>query len=487
MSALLVLTAGQTDVQLVRGDTRSELKKEACAALHDEIERRRDWCLVSPPASKAGTPSDQLPDGQFELCTPKLDAVWRHLEERGVPISRALIFGTRRDPGFDRAEPRFAGEIMRRRLLDLGVRDVECVNVLTGCQRLEDPSEPRDAVIRRDVVRQIEEAVRHRVRGVGRAIIAPTGGLPAMGSLIEEVVRLFVEPGAKVDLLEVADGSKADPPMVDRAVQRLWVPEPAASFQARRYALDLIQKGNLLGAWGAVQHLHADEHERRWTRVIEWLACFAASLPMPDACDLRVLIHPRMAVRAALRVELALRAGDVPRAVHGTVAFFESALWDHMGGRVTRHPDPTKRRIFLVEPDPSPDLVRRGDGSEKDRQRPFERVDGVGFRIYDDDACANRLAKHFLKRDALLKLGQAISKVRDLRNDVAHNEPTPDLMNEARRRMQEVGLWSPSDSFLDQAMVRDEMADYGLDSPEALYATLIGEVQSRLLAPGAEQ
>jgi len=36
-----------------------------------------------------------------------------------------------------------------------------------------------------------------------------------------------------------------------------------------------------------------------------------------------------MAVRAALRVELALRAGDIPRAVHGTVAFFEAALWSN--------------------------------------------------------------------------------------------------------------------------------------------------------------
>jgi hypothetical protein len=62
--------------------------------------------------------------------------------------------------------------------------------------------------------------------------------------------------------------------------------------------------------------------------VIKWLAHFAASLPLPTACDLAVLSHERMAVRAALRVELALRAGDIPRAVHGTVAFLEAALWD---------------------------------------------------------------------------------------------------------------------------------------------------------------
>ncbi|HLH72746.1 MAG TPA: hypothetical protein VKX96_05635 [Chloroflexota bacterium] len=61
---------------------------------------------------------------------------------------------------------------------------------------------------------------------------------------------------------------------------------------------------------------------------MKWLADFAASLPIPDECDIDLLKHPRMAVRAALRVELALLAGDIPRAVHGTVAFFEAAFWD---------------------------------------------------------------------------------------------------------------------------------------------------------------
>ncbi|MBN2055217.1 hypothetical protein JW905_09865 [bacterium] len=53
-----------------------------------------------------------------------------------------------------------------------------------------------------------------------------------------------------------------------------------------------------------------DKIERRWTQTVEWLARFATSLPMPSECDVPALKHPLMAVRAALRVELALRAGD---------------------------------------------------------------------------------------------------------------------------------------------------------------------------------
>ena len=107
---------------------------------------------------------------------------------------------------------------------------------------------------------------------------------------------------------------------------------------------------------------------------------FAASLPMPRACDIDILKHERMSIRAALRVELALRAGDIPRAVHGTVAFFESALWDRLKPRLTRHDDLTKRRLYKVDPTPADSLIRKGDGSAEDRKQPFEvaeEIDGV--------------------------------------------------------------------------------------------------------------
>jgi hypothetical protein len=42
------------------------------------------------------------------------------------------------------------------------------------------------------------------------------------------------------------------------------------------------------------------------------------------------------------------------------------------------------------------------------------------------------------------------SSIRELRNDVAHNEPTPDLMNKARTCMQAAALWSTTDTFLNQ-------------------------------------
>lgn len=104
----------------------------------------------------------------------------------------------------------------------------------------------------------------------------------------------------------------------------------------------LIEKGNLLGAWGAVSHLEGTPRQK-WTQVIKWLSQFASSLPfeppLPQDSDLAVLSHRRMAVRAALRIELALRAGEIARAVHGTVAFFEAALWDKLLEHFERDPN----------------------------------------------------------------------------------------------------------------------------------------------------
>src|SRR6185437_7272608 len=113
--------------------------------------------------------------------------------------------------------------------------------------------------------------------------------------------------------------------------------------------------------------------------------------------------------------------------VHGTVALFESALWDHLGPHLIRHSDPKKRRLYRVDPGPNEDLIRRGDGSDKDRGRPFQIADEADnirwYWVFDDDVCAIRLAKHYLRQPSLQKLGQAVSNIRELRNDVAHNEP----------------------------------------------------------------
>lgn len=495
MTTLLVLTVGQSDVQLVVDDARRELSKRRCADLHDEIQQRvGGWRLVDSPAPKAEAEVDALPSGELPLCTPKLDAVLCYLDAQGVAPTAALVLETRRDAMAAPGDPRFAGAVLETRLREKGVERIFRRAYLEGTERLENRDQPRDAVIRREVVRRLEQAVREVIETVkpSRVVVATTGGFPAVSDLVEEIVRLYAS--TPVDALEVADGAKADPPTGDRAVARTSIPEPLTSFQARRRALDLIAKGNLLGAWAMAEPLHGDETERAWTQVIEWLACFASSLPMPESCDIPILTHKRMAVRAALRVEFALRAGDIPRAVHGTVAFFEAALRDHLDERFERSSDPNKRRYFRLkssaEPPTGDKLLRKGDGSEEDRKRPFEvkeTLDGIAWYWIDEgDAPAGRLAKYYLKREGLAKLATALSRVRELRNDVAHNEPTPQLMQDARGRMNEACLWSKEDQFLTQDLVRNVLSELGVSEPQNLCEGLISTVRNRLLGGGHE-
>jgi hypothetical protein len=483
MKTLLIMTVGQTDVQLVKDDQRHKFDGYTCGKLHDNI-KERSWSVVDAPKARSRDLIKELPEGDLTLCTPKLDAVLAHFGN--ARPSSALILETNRQ---DERDPRLAGEVMARRLNDRDVKPVTRVAFLTENEQLEDPSNDVDAVVRRSVVTTISDAIAKQVEPLRRddkVYVATTGGLAAANEITTELVRLHSVGGPVVIALKVPDGNRGGHD--DRAVEEKF--HPAAGYRARWRALSLIERGNLLAAWGAVSHLEGAPGQE-WTQVVQWLACFASSLPIPEGCDIPVLTHKRMAVRAALRVELALRAGDIPRAVHGTVAFFEAALWDGMNERIDRSVDPQRRRYFKIKSGAAPSgdkLLRQGDGSDEDRKRPFElkdTIDGIDwYWIYDGDGGpAARLAKYFLARSGLTAFDQALgSSIRELRNDVAHNEPTPELMDDARRRMTEKDLWSKSDTFLTQPLVQEVLHELGETHPEQLCEDLTATVRSRLVA-----
>lgn len=480
MKTLLVMTVGQTDVQLVINNQRHKLDGNTCGTLHDAI-KERSWLVLDAPTTRSRELIKTLPEGEVKLCVPKLDAVLANFGD-SLPTS-ALIFETKRQ---DPRDPRLSGEVLERRLRDRGVNEVIRVAFLTGTEQLEDSSNDLDAVVRRDVVATLANAIANAVDGFARddrVFVATTGGLAAANDLINELVRLHAVSGPKIKSLEVPDGAFVS--QLDRAVEEKF--HPAAGFRARWHALSLIEKGNLLGAWGAVSHLK-DEPGQGWTQVIEWLAQFASSMPfeppLPPDSDLMVLNHKRMAVRAALRVELALRAGDIPRAVHGTVAFFEAALWDHLLDKfeysglrkgnaavVTLRPDSKvpigKKLLRNDEPD-----------DRKKRSCPFERSENGTYHFFEDGA--GRFARDYVNSKPLKNLVDTVVKVKDLRNDVAHNEPTPSLMEDARSRMQAAQLWSNTDTFLSQPLVQDVLVELGEPHPAQLCEDLLSTVRKRL-------
>jgi len=474
MTTLLVMTAGQTDVQLVVKEQRHKLDGNTCGTLHDAI-KERSWSVVDAPNGRSRDLIKVLPEGHLRLCTPKLDALLAHFAP-SLPTS-VLILETRRQ---DARDPRFAGEVMECRLRDRGVENVTRVGFLTGDEQLEDPSNEVDAVVRRSVVATLSNAIglaTASLKSDDLVFVATTGGLAAANELINELVRLHCVSGPRVTALEVPDGDRAK--QGDRAVEEKF--HPAAGYSARWHALSLVERGNLLGAWGAVSHLEGAPGQE-WTQVIKWLAHFASSLPLPTACELAVLNHQLMAVRAGLRVELALRSGDIPRAVHGTVAFFEAALWDKLLEHFERDPQDARwLKLKACAVAPTGKLLR--EGIDDDKNRPFEsksRPDGQAWFWFHESG-AGRFARDYSKSDPLKKLLDAVDKVKALRNDVAHNEPTPDLMNVARSRMQTAALWSNTDTFLSQPLVQAVLKELGEASPENLLANLLTEVRRRLV------
>lgn len=483
---LLIMTVGGTDVQLVVGGKRHKLDGNCCGSLHDEI-KGRSWSLVDAPNDRPRDFISTLPGGALELCTPKLDAILAHLGDE-LPTA-VLIFETnRKDP----REPRLAGEVLQSRLAMRDVMNVTRVAFLTGTEQLEDPKDRLDAIVRRSVVAILSRATAQQLSELqqgDRVFIATTGGLAAVNEVLIELVRLHAVGGPEVTALEVPDGNRGQ--QDEHAVEETF--HPASGYRARWHALSLIQKGNLLGAWGAVSHLK-NQPGQEWIQVIEWLSLWASSLPLPSACDIALLKYAgkgRRAVRSALQVELALRAGNIPSAVHGTVAFFESALWDHLLA-VLLNPCQTDSQRYSFKSTPSTPV---GFPFKKERLE----ADGTNSYLVDTGkGGCTKLVTTYLNEPALLSLHQAISgtdenspsPVRSLRNDVAHNVPTEAEMSRARQVMRDAKLWSGSEppQFLCQDLVRNVLAELGITvagvtEPAKLCEKLISDVEQRILSP----
>jgi hypothetical protein len=251
MKTLLIMTVGQTDVQLVVNEQRHKLDGNKCGTLHDAI-KERQWSVIDAPSARDRDPIGTLPEGDLKLCTPKLDAVLAHFG--ATAPSSALIFETNRQGARD---PRMAGAIIKHRLCARGVSEVTPVEFLSGTEQLEDPSNDVDAVVRRAVVATLSNKICTALTGLSvhdRVFVATTGGLSAANDLIQELVRLHAVGGPTVTALEVPDGNRAQ--QDDCAVEEKF--HPAAGYRARWHALSLIEKGNLLGAWGAVSHLEGN-------------------------------------------------------------------------------------------------------------------------------------------------------------------------------------------------------------------------------------
>lgn len=511
---LLIVTTGSSDVQLVCDGKRWEFDKDYLREIHSELlKRHSEIRFVDTPVSKVVERKD-LPAGALDICTPKLDVALR--SENYDATDHVLLLGTARQ---DRSDPHAAVQLLAERLHRIGTPKarIHTCNYLRDTERLEaensrEVAELQDRVVNRFVVKRIEDSVREVFRVVKpeSVILALSGGFPKVKSLVEEIVKLHAVAvridETHVKIIDSVDRSKSDPPRPSYIDDKSeW--DPTDSFRTRRRVLSLIRDGHLIGARAVAKPYYKFRHEEYWTSITEWLYQYAASLPLDPRCDIAILKHRRMAVRAALKTECALRADDIPGAVLGTVAFVEAALWDGLHEKLEKHPagvgDRSMRNTYrLRKPydaerplgEKTNRLVRR-PGDRDERKQPFEEIDNSGwYRVYDGGGgCAYRLACDFLGREHLTKVCQLLDKkdgVRELRNDVAHNVPTDDLMALAESRMQAEGFWPVRTTsvgrslmtFIGQPIIQSVLEELDVENPKSLYEDLIREVTARLLA-----
>jgi hypothetical protein len=503
MSALVIFTVGHTDVQLLEGGLRHELSRERCGVLHAQLAaRRQDWTLGDSAVAKAPRrrgDDQELPEGAFQVCTPKLDAVLRFFEAEPIAISRALILHTDR-PAKSSQDPTQAGPILQQRLRERTGIEATVVAYLSGSERLEDRGDPRDAILRREVVARIDGAIANAFgEGTGttsHVVVAAVGGFPEVSSLTRELARLRAGE-AKVMDLDIADARQHASGGVDKATLRMASTDPSAVVAAKRHALELVERGNFIAAWGAVAHLHDRENPEAWTRVFRWLYEWASSLPHDPPMEPAALPFPgseQRAAHVAMRVELALRCGDIPRAVQGTVSFFEAAVWDHLYARhaaPSGEPDAKGRIRFVVSPEPP---VERS---------PFVTVpetDEQGRRLYyinNFGADALKIARDYLRGHppergvaALLALEPRVAAALLSRNIVAHGEPSRERLEQARATMTQQKLWSEDGHrtyFLRQPLIRDVLVELGVTEPQRLCDRLIQAVRAQVLGMRAGQ
>lgn len=507
MSGLLIYTTGDTDVQLVENGQRWELKRD----IAQEFSRQHGWSAVSSDIPKADPKEKKgiQKEGPFHVCTPKLDAILHYLRGQHIAIERAVLLYTNRPTQPNgRQDPYHVIPVLEHRLSQEHIEPYSVPYLSAGDLEGAPEGPAQDSALQRSVAQCIERAIaQHLSQTSDDVVVAVLGGHPVIREVVDELVPLHAR-GRQVLHLRLPDLSRTTPTTASSEAAssgylekpaRYTPSSPSATISARRHALTLVERGSFVAAWGAVAHLEQEPSCQRWVQVIKTLFLWACSLPMDAGHGLPLPSLEQRAASAALRTEAALRCEDWPRAILGTYATFEAAVWDqlyqhHIDGTVyhegkllfhLRHALPAS----WVDPD-----------DQKPKHAPIKlqqtAADGTSYysiECYSDKA--SKILKEHLERAtpntcaALLALAQPIRQTSNARNIVAHGEPNREKLADAKLAFTRHHLWTPSRvasaptlRFMSSPLVAAALTELGITKPESLFDNLIAAVRERLLA-----
>jgi hypothetical protein len=497
--AVLIVSAGDSDVQVVRANKRHLLEKAALRALHAEILRNR--LPISDTPLERCKAIDALQSGD-RVCTPKLDLALQYAQKHQYDVVGVVVLVTQRGD-HEKREPIASGHLLAQRAskaleltfldgLAFGSGDGASSGTgrgsgwfayLEGKEELAG-TEERDRPVLRAAVERIDRVIRHLAcEGPGAvALVATAGGIPAVKPVVDAAVR-FHFGRERVILLDCNE----------RANEAREVPEgphPVLSYAAKDTARELLRRGDFTGAWGAVAHLETVEEHKVWVGAIRALHDWHSVVPVDAPCDVVrdwVCTATRSA-HVALRVEACLRAGRIPEATVGTIGLIEAALADVLDAALgSANHDAQHLLVRWAPPDEAKNWKLAGGRLVLTQ---ITKKGKAGWWQYLPDVNGTRYLLEHFKKNGLLKYLEALQKqVRlnksatkvpvSLRNKAAHGRPDPDLMRHAPEVFQAAGFWAPpggSHRFLTQTLVTDALRDVGVEGLGGLYGETVEKI-----------
>jgi hypothetical protein len=370
---VLIAIVGHGDLQVLVDSGHQEVDRESTGALHASLlaalDERPDDSLI-----------EQLPTGAARLDTrfhfhsanplprivaPRLEAVVGHLGDQGIAIRAALLLATRDGK---KNEPIAAAPLLCKWLSntfglelvgpDRAVGRGQCgwVAALQVGESLQRPG-TRDDPVNRQAARRIDRAIAAltlpRAADVALAQNEPAkerssnvwiidGGIAQFRRIAEASARLHFHGKGNIRLWGAERGGVMEAARTP--------PSAVRSLDTRRHVLQLIDRGNFVGASAAIDdELAEDPADKTWVASVRSTAAVFGGISGEIAQDLLEGSRCVRSLLIGLRIEAALVGERYLEALRLTGTFRDVAVRDAIEGlawidRVQDHVD----RIVLT-------------------------------------------------------------------------------------------------------------------------------------------
>lgn len=515
MTTLLLVTAGETDLQVVIIDKNVECRTKPgkLRAFHESLLQNKDWVIderaieceeYSEREEIAPSDRDYLcdPEGRIRLVPAKLKPI---LDKVGK-VDAAVVFGSWRDSSVARNEPVAIGPVLagwiearnkdniaETRDLALQRREpwdpeqsnwpggAQWVNLLREMERLGG-DEQEDRPVSQKLVTRLH-ATLVQLRGNPKpdwVIIARTGGFPEVKQLIIPAANLIFGP-ERVKIMEVPRRSQQVITLGAHGQQ-----SPVIAYHLRETAFDRVCKGDLEGAAAFAARALDDELEHHWAKAViataNWLA---GRSPVPTDAPKYLQCLNKVGLRcflAAVRAEAALCGKRFHEAIIASVTFRDAALLDAIAKLDWVEDIDDLQKTLKLKTDPPSSLTEGTKPtltSERDGRWSY-RPDGSHAKRWIK-AMGKHTQEAFGEMNGALQSGRP--KIVNYRNAAVHGRLVRKDLDCAVEEFKKAGVWSGGEipHFLHPGGPANKvLAALGASNAQALVEAVFRELEAEI-------